>query len=266
MAEIRDDHQYMMPAHFGGMPGPRQAGVYHDTRALTAFYETDEAALQALLPPGFVVARPEVMVSVMENRGVEWMGGEPYDILAVNAAARFEGGEDRIEGWFSLVVWENKATPILPGREQTGIPKVFGEVEAIRFDGDRTEARTWSHYGGHTHCELHATGLRPATDEEAGLVRGGFGRMEWLGHRYIPAPVQGATLSEATLFPQEFEIGEVMVGGCEVFWSPPPLHKNPTQAHIVAQLAALPDRGPARPAVWMQTKCILRGDQARVLA
>ena len=265
MAQIRDDHQYMMPAHFGGMPGRREAGIYHDTRALTAFYETDAQALQAVLPPGYVVDRPEVMVSVMENRGVDWMGGEPYDILAVNASARFEGEEDRLEGWFSLVVWENKATPILPGREQTGIPKIYGEVEAIRLNGERTEARTWSHYGGHTHCELHATNLREATPQEASTVRSGFGRMEWLSHRYIPAPGSGASLSEAMLFPQEFEIREVMVADCEVSWSPPPLHKNPTQAHIVAQLAELPNHGAARPAVWMQTKCILRGDEARVL-
>lgn len=264
MAEIRDDHHYMMPAHFGGMPGPREAAVYHDTQALTAFYKTDEAALQALLPEGFAVSRPEIMVSMMENRGVEWMGGEPYDIVAVNAAARFEG-EETVDGWFSLVVWENRATPILPGREQTGIAKIYGEVERLRFDGDRTEARTWSHYGGHTHCEMHATGLRPTTDDEARLIQGGFGRMDWMGHRFVPGASGGAALSEAVLFPQEFDIKETMVGECAVEWTPPPLHKNPTQAHIVAQLAALPNHGPARPAVFMRTKCILRGDQVRVL-
>ena len=265
MAEIRDDQQYMMPAHFGGQPGPRQASTYHDTQALTAFYRTDRDALQALLPEGFAVTEPEVMVSMMENRGVEWMAGEPYDIVAVNAAARFEGGADRVEGWFSLVVWENKATPILPGREQTGIAKIYGEVERLRFSGDRSEARSWSHYGGHTHCEMHATGLRAATDDEAALVRGGFGRMDWMGHRFVPAAQGGAALSEAVLFPQEFEIGEVMLGECEVAWTPPPLYKNPTQAHIVAGLAALPNEGAARPAVFMRTKCILRGDQVRVL-
>ena len=263
MAKIEDTNAHMMPAHFGGMPPPTEASIYDDTSALTVFYESDEAGLADLLPEGFNLARPEVMVSMMENRGVRWMGREPYNIVAVNVAATHERFED--EGWFCLVVWENKATPILPGREQTGIPKIYGEVEAIRRFPDAS-ARTWSHYGGHTHCELAATDIRDASTEEEQAIRDGFGSMDWFGYRYIPKTAQaGAELAQATSFPQEFKISSVEVGTPELTWTPPPLYKNATQFHIIATMAALPIKRFTRPAILMDAAAHLLGHKARVL-
>ena len=263
MASFADDHSYMMPAHFGGRVALDEASVYDDTTALTVFYESDPDALAALLPTGFSLDRPEVMVSMMENRGVRWMGGEPYNIVSVNVAARWDA-ED-LSGWYCLVVWENKATPILPGREQTGIPKIFGEVEALRVYPDAS-ARTWSHYGGHTHCELSATGLRDASEAETASLVERFAEMDWFGHRFIPTTgMGGAALNQATLFPQSFEITDVKLGEPSLEWTPPPLHKNPTQAHIIGTLAALPITRFAGPAVMMRAKAILRGNAARIL-
>ena len=263
MARFLDSHSYMMPAHFGGRVHDGEPSIYDDTRALTVFYRSDADGLAALLPAGFSLDRSEVMVSMMENRGVRWMGGEPYNIVSVNVAARWDA-ED-LPGWYCLVVWENCATPILPGREQTGIPKIFGEVEGIREYPDGS-ARSWSHYGGHTHCEFEVTGLRDASEAEASKLREDFGTMDWFGHRFIPVTgMGGAALNEATLFPQSFDITAVKLGEPGLTWTPPPLHKNPTQAHIVGTLAALPIEAFTAPAILMDAKAILRGNEARVL-
>ena len=263
MASFHSDHSYMMPAHFGGRVAPAEPSIYDDTSALTVFYESDAGALAALLPAGFSLDRPEVMVSTMENRGVRWMGGEPYNIVSVNVAARWDA-ED-LPGWYCLVVWENNATPILTGREQTGIPKIYGEVEGLRVYPD-SSVRTWSHYGGHTHCEMAAISLRDATDEETESLKARFSDMDWFGHRFIPTTgMGGAALNQATLFPQSFDITQVQLGEPALEWSPPPLHKNPTQAHIIGTLAALPNKGFTAPAVMMQAKAILRGNEARIL-
>ncbi|RIJ20809.1 hypothetical protein D1224_14120 [Henriciella barbarensis] len=264
MPNFDDTLAYMMPHHFGGQPLSGEPTIYDDTTALTIFYESDEERLASFLPGGFSLRQNEVMVSMMENRGVRWMGSEPYNIVAVNIAARWEA--EGIDGWYCLVVWENRATPILPGREQTGIPKIFGEVEALRRFPDAT-VRTWSHYGGHTHCEILASDVCVATPEQRANVEAEFKSMNWFGFRFIPATnAAGAALAQPTLFPQEFKVRHVETGTPSLQWSAPAMHKNPTQAHIVASLRSLPIAGYTRPAVIMQARADLRGDLARVLA
>lgn len=257
---------YSMPAHFGGVPGGMTSTTYWDTDTVSVFYETDEAALSKLLPPGFQLSRPEVMIAAMMNRGVEWMGGEPYNILAVNVPCTFRGKAETVAGWFSLVVWEDNATPIISGRENTGIPKIPSEIEDFRFH--QNQMRTWAHSNGHTFCDLHLTDIRTASAEEEKSIEGDYKNMNWMGWRYIPkvGAVGGAALSQATLFPQEFYPSSVSIATGKVSWSIPPKWKLPTQHHIIAQIAALPVGKALSPAVVLRNaKNVLRGDLARVL-
>lgn len=257
-----DDHSYLMPAHFGGQPGGGTPTTYWDTTSATVRYATDEGILANFIPDPFIVRAPELMVSAMMNHGVEWMGGEPYNILSVNVPVTHRA-ED-LDGWYSLVVWENKATPILPGREQTGIPKIYGEVEDFRFLHD--EMRCWAHYGGHSFCDLHFTGIADADEQSRAAIDGEFAKMNWMAWRYIPRTGKtGSAVSHATLFPQEFESTRIRLGTGEICWNVPPLWKNPTQNHIVQALAALPVGDAIGPAIIMDAKNILRGDLAREL-
>jgi acetoacetate decarboxylase len=56
------------------------------------------------------------------------MAGSGYNVIEVSAPVRFHGQRDRVDGQFALVVWENKTEPILGGREQTGIPKIYADI------------------------------------------------------------------------------------------------------------------------------------------
>ena len=81
---------YIMPAHFGsatqGWDGTR--AHYADNTALTVMYATDPGRASRLLPPGFVVADPAVVsVSFVMCRGVDFMAGGGYNLIAVNLAA-----------------------------------------------------------------------------------------------------------------------------------------------------------------------------------
>ena len=88
--------------------------------------------------------------------------------------------------------------------------------------------------------------------------------MAW---RYIPepGPTGGSALSQATIYPQEFESTRVRLGSGTVSWSVPPSWKNPNQLHVISALADLPMGDQIGPAIIMNAKNILRGDLARVL-
>ncbi len=71
------------------------------------------------------------------NHGLEWLGGGAYNLIAVNAPVEYTHGRERLEGQYALVLWENKTDPILRGREQSGMPKLFADIQDLHQLSDR---------------------------------------------------------------------------------------------------------------------------------
>ena len=139
--EFEEDQPYIMPAHFGSVTQGWDGKVahYEDNTALTILYVTERKAVEPLLPPGFTaVDQPVVAVSFVMCRGVDFMAGGGYNLVAVNVSARFEGKRDKAEGNFALVLWENDFMPIVVGREILGAPKLLADIpDAWARDGKR---------------------------------------------------------------------------------------------------------------------------------
>jgi acetoacetate decarboxylase len=148
MFEFHPMGRYMMPAHFGmpvieGVPSLR----YRDVTAMTVVYLTDRDKLAAHLPAPFEVgAEPLVTVTYARNRKVDFLAGRGYNMIRVNAAAVFNGEQDKLEGQFALVLWENLADPILTGREMAGIPKLFADIPDHEIGADEWRCGA-SHFG-----------------------------------------------------------------------------------------------------------------------
>ena len=136
--KFEDDQRYMMPAalwrsedrhHDDDVPGCDQPhrGVPHR--------EAGGRGLRAGIARGH---RSDDQRGLRHEprRRVDGRGGG-YNLVAVNVPVRFDGEVDHVEGGFSLVVWENKVAPILPGREATGIPKIGAQIEEARHLGGR---------------------------------------------------------------------------------------------------------------------------------
>ena len=239
---------YMMPAHFGPRPmHPKASGWYRDVTAMSISYLTDRDRLAAYLPEPFELGQ-EARVTVVYacNRQVDWLAGHGYNMIAVSAAATFDGENDQLSGQYSLVMWENLADPILTGRELQGIPKIYADIPDHRVVAGEWHASA-SHFG-HPIVEMAATGLRTPTEQEieAGqAAQAGSTPMAW---RYLPGVSGfGQTTSEPTAFPSENDITSVQVGEGVVAWHELTWEQNPTQFHIVNALAALPilEYGPA---------------------
>jgi acetoacetate decarboxylase len=68
-------------------------------------------------------------------------------IAAVQVAARFDGEKDHIEGDYILVMFENDTIPIIGGREQLGVPKLYADISMIKTQSN-----------GHLWCEASLWG------------------------------------------------------------------------------------------------------------
>lgn len=233
---------YQMPAHFGPRYiGPGTSGWYHDVTMMIVAYETEREALQQYLPAPLRVAdTPLVTVTYACNKKVDWLAGHGYNLIGVSAAVVYESEGERLEGNYTLVMWENLADPILSGRELQGIPKIFADIpEHSVADGK------WSceaEHFGHPIVDMQIEKLRDPTAEEiAANAEETAGRDHPIGWRFMPAVGgYGPARQEFTTFPSATNITEAQVGEGVVNWNTLSWEQNPTQFHIVNALAALP--------------------------
>lgn len=238
------DLRHRMPVSFGPMPGPRQrigGGRYADPIARIDVYSTsfltETPALDRLLPPNFVLdGEPVVTIEFSYMSEIQWLAGRGYNTVGVRIPARYDGPEESVRGSFLSVLWENKADPIITGRDELGYAKLFCDIHTPRVIQDRHIcAAGWE---GHTFLELEFNSLvrcelRPAPPSDGTLH-----------YRYIPrvgvpgqADFEGAIITPPvapaeTLFYAE---GQSEIRVIQSTWE-----QLPTLVHIVDELRSLP--------------------------
>jgi acetoacetate decarboxylase len=255
MFRIQDNLDYNMPVHFGGVQlVPGMVAIQRAT-ALIIGYETDRAELERYIPAEFELRNPEVQVMFSAFRQIEWLAGSRYNLINVSSPVRFQGKRDQIEGDYTLVTWENKTEPILRGREQTGIPKIFADIEDLHVVG--SSFGTTASYEGSTFLTMHFQASGPVTGRDLDRMKASLGSLNTLGWRYIPKiNGPGADLSQFILFPQRMEVETVQAGRGTLEWTELTWLQHPTQNHIINSLAALPIRKLTQ-AVLVEGKVIL---------
>ena len=161
--------------------------VYPQVEVLAFQYLTDPDALANLLPDCYRPGKePLVTVLFSENNGLSFMAGGGYRMAAVFVAAQFDGEQDHIEGDYIVVMFENNTWPIIGGREDLGVPKIYADISNIKIMPD-----------GHLRCEASQAGHMlfgldvPPLKSQFGVVRAVAARQlnarGWLGYKYIPS-------------------------------------------------------------------------------
>ena len=144
---------YRIPTHCGPSLGPRQslAGRAHGpdegqrATLIWVSHATSGDKIAALLPEGFVPAEtPDLTVEIKNMRNIAWLAGRGYSVVTVSTGVRWLGNGATKDGRFKLVLWENKADPIITGRDELGYPKVFGDISDIaESPGAATAEASW---------------------------------------------------------------------------------------------------------------------------
>jgi hypothetical protein len=239
MFKFSEESHYTMPAHFGGKEGPPPAVRYPDVTTISMTYETDPGMLAHYIPEGFELTQPVVGIAYSMNRGLEWLGGGAYNLIAVNAPVAYLDGQERLEGGYALVLWENKTAPILTGREKTGIPKLFADIQDLHQLGERLF--TNASYEGSAFLRLDVRKTQAMAPEDLTKLNQKAASSNWFGWRYLPNLGRpGAALSHATLFPQESAFTQAWRAEGRVQWDVPLPEQHPTQARVIGALSQLP--------------------------
>jgi hypothetical protein len=260
MFKFEEKKCYRMPAHFGGWDfDPDAQAIYHDVVSLCYSYATDGDRLADYIPEGFALTKPELLIQYQQCRQVDWMAGSYYNLITVAAPVRFNGQRDQVEGVFTLVVWENKTTPILTGREM-GVPKIYADIEDLHIVVETY--RTHASYEGSTFLQLEMTELKPVDKQHVETLSTDVNSLGW---RYVPkVGAPGAELSQPILFPRREEAYSAWMGRGRVQWMELKWEENPMQWHIIKALAELPMIEMA-PVMLIKGRAILMESRGRVL-
>ena len=151
-----------MPALFGRQGGPRQlvdregrhpldvgrATVSWMARAATA------SELERLLPRGFELAEPLLIVDAVSVEDLPWLAGRGYELLTVSVPVNFVEGRHRQRGRLAIVTWEDCPDAIVSGRDELGYNKVYADTMRRTAGDSGSHVRYSAGWGGTTFFEL----------------------------------------------------------------------------------------------------------------
>lgn len=235
---FNQDFIYKMPAHFGGDPFYPVRVVYGDNTVIYVNYETDEEALLNYIPEDFELKEPVVSVQYTNCRDVDWMIGGEYRLIQVTVPVKYSRSPEGLEGVYALVVWENKTCPIIGGREEDGVPKVYADISS-----ERHLENHWFVAASYEQFTFLKIDLQRGDEVNEGDLAelNKNPKINLFGWRYLPNLGKGgATLSHATLYPQEAVFKQMWNGTGTVEWIGLTYEQHPLQSRIIRSLEALP--------------------------
>lgn len=238
--------RYRMPVMFGPTVGPRQGpngetfdGADAPYTLTTVKFLSQEDALRALLPTGFDLAgAPVVTVEHTILHDLAWLAGRSYSMLGIKLPVVFHGGQERLQGALLTVLWENRAEPILSGREELGFNKVYCELpDPVENGNERICRASWD---GFEFLKLRVFGLKDVPPPDAPTSDG------VLHYAYMPPMGTNTSHEErarvmlspsplTAITPDVFQ-----VGAAELDINTTSFEQMPTMFQIVNTLADLP--------------------------
>ena len=240
------DPIYRMPRIFGPSAGPRNVPApmqryryVHDRTQLTVEALTDARFIERYLPPGCRLAgEPVIRVSASCLKRLAWLAGRGYNIITVQFLnIAFDGAQDSGLGSLDAVLWESLCDPIITGREEIAIPKIFADIpDPVMLGGTCSASASWE---GFRFFDLNIGDLSDSTNPPP------FGPR--LAYKYFPksgsledADVEYMTIARGDAKQPPVTLQRYAVGQGRFSFQPARWEDMPTQYHIVNALAEMP--------------------------
>ncbi|ABW12435.1 conserved hypothetical protein [Parafrankia sp. EAN1pec] len=147
-----------MPALFGRQGGPRQRpegpGMYRagDGNTLVTWVaaRADADRLAALLPAGFELTDPLLIVEAATLSNLPWLAGRGYEFLVVSTPVVYTTAGAEHRGRLELVTWEDCPDAIISGREELGFNKMYADTMSRHTGNDGKSVRYRAAWDGTT--------------------------------------------------------------------------------------------------------------------
>ena len=242
---------YMMPVFFGSCISPRQGKdgkrcFYDDPTHLTKYdlvYESDAKKIEKVLPKGFKLNAPYVIITYKQYRNVSWLAGLGYNLLSAQVPVTYHGKTQSITGQLMLVLWEGHPDAMITGREQLGYSKIYADISDVAtYKGlSRVTLNSW----GFRFLEIEFdTKEEPENADELKQILSNPKDEGLLHYKYIPKTGEftkseieyvtfGPKFKEISENAKNFPPAKVEYMRGKVIWNRPKWEDMPTQFMIV---------------------------------
>jgi hypothetical protein len=146
-----------MPLAFGPAPGPRQdtfgnphPSAYQTFSTASIKFKTSRTFLQNLFPTGsFAFKSPGTVAfssfSVTSLDKMAWLRGSGYNHfgLYIHGVQYKKRDGTTVNGMYIPVLFENLADPIVTGRDELGMPKIYCEIDIERSSKSYDMQASW---------------------------------------------------------------------------------------------------------------------------
>ncbi|KAL1636380.1 hypothetical protein SLS58_009873 [Diplodia intermedia] len=252
---------WRQPIVFGPMPGPRQdfygrpRKATHSTATTASIkFKTSATVLQGLFPNAqFRFANPGTVAHASFSQTtlnkMDWLGGGGYRHfgLYVHGVEYAKANGEKASGTYMPLLFESLTDPIVSGREELGMPKLYCAIDVHRRHGSYRLQTGWQ---GATFGEVALEGLEEVdAAAEKGTI-GGEADDGILVYRYMPeVGRRGKAASEHTVFVPHAEEAKVVPTTVKRMWKGRTgsikfdaldWDALPTLHHIIARLAEVP--------------------------
>lgn len=196
----KPDVYWRMPIAFGPFPGPRQDaagrrrladGPSRQFTTASIKFKTSRTFLESILPASQFSFKAHDTVatasfSITRLSKMAWLGGEGYTHfgLYVHGVQYTKKDGSSILGTYLPVLFESLTDPIVSGREELGMPKLFCDIEMQNLTNSCRVTASWR---GATFAEFALPDLKEDDAQTEHGTIGGEADYGILTYRYIPA-------------------------------------------------------------------------------
>ncbi|KAF2083822.1 FAD-binding domain-containing protein [Saccharata proteae CBS 121410] len=257
----RPDMYWRQPIAFGPMPGPRQdfegrpRRAEHSTSVTASMkFKTSRTVLQNLFPtkafafksPG-TVAYASFSQTTLDK--MDWLGGGGYNHfgLYIHGVQYTKQNGEVVNGTYMPILFESLADPIVSGREELGMPKLYCSLDVHRRVNSYRLRAGWQ---GASFCDMALEDLEPLDVSEETGTFGGEADDGIMVYRYIPdVGNRGRAVSEHAVFVPHAQESKVVptrvqqgyrAGKASIAFDAMDWKALPTLHHVVERLAEIP--------------------------
>ena len=118
---------------------------------------------------------------------MDWLGGGGYNFWAlwIHGVQYTRKDGSSISGSFLPIMFENLMDPIISGREELGMPKLFSDIDVQKTDPDYSIRTSWRDATWGTFDLSNLKEIDPSTSS-GGSVTGESGEEAQITSRYMP--------------------------------------------------------------------------------
>ncbi|EPE34794.1 FAD/NAD(P)-binding protein [Glarea lozoyensis ATCC 20868] len=245
-----------MPLVFGVTPGPRQDSLGHsqvsgEEKFVTATikFRSSRTFLQNLFPSeSFKFKSPATVVTASFRSttvsNMNWLGGRGYNHfgLYLHDVLYTKRDGSVVDGTYLPILFENLTDPILSGRDELGMPKVYCDLDIQRQQSSYTLKASWQAqtFGTFVIEDLHTTDTKEEVASSDARI---------LVYKYSPAVGKRGTAdceypvvvhhgADAELKPQTTT--RQVSSSASISFESLDTGRIPTLHHIVSKLAEIP--------------------------